>query len=178
MVFWRPWEEFAVGVKFGQKRPQVFVVGRFVCGASRRGRLGGLGRWRLGECPGKVWDRLEVCGGGNFRRGGVGFRLGLRQIPAKCRAGFSAGRKGEVAGGSSEIRGWILGCSGGVLDAGSLEEGEAEVRRFWVDFRGVLDALSLGAASGKPLPSFWDQNPPLLLSFPPEKHSESPSLSA
>ena len=83
------------------------------------GSIGGLWGWEFQE----RWCWVSV---------------GLRQIPAKCWAGFSAGRKGEVAGGSSEIWGWILGCSGGVLDAGSLEEGEAEVRRFWVDFRGVF----------------------------------------
>ena len=49
---------------------------------------------------------------------------------------------GEVADGLGEIGGRILGCSGGVLGAGSLGEGEAEVGCFLVDFWGRM-ALSL-----------------------------------
>ena len=46
----------------------------------------------------------------------------------------------------------------------------------------ISGAFWMLSRSGLPLenlfPLFWDQNPPLLLSFPPEKHSETPSLSA
>ena len=35
-AFWSEWREFEGGVDFGQKQPQVFVVGRSVCG----------GKWR------------------------------------------------------------------------------------------------------------------------------------
>ena len=84
------------------------------------GSIGGLWWWEFQE----RWCWVSVGSQADFRR-----KAGL----------FSAGRKGEVAGGLGEIRGRILGCSGGVLGAGSLEEGEAEVRCLWVDFRREFD---------------------------------------
>ena len=33
-AFWSEWREFEGGVDFGQKQPQVFVVGRSVCGGN------------------------------------------------------------------------------------------------------------------------------------------------
>ena len=84
---------------------------------------------------------------------GVGFRLGLRRMEAKCWGRSLCGMVGEVAGGLGEIGGRILGCSGGVLGAGSLGKGEAEVGCFWVDFREEPVTLSLGIALWNRLPS-------------------------
>ena len=154
------------------------MVVRFVCGASRRWRLGGLGRWRLGECPGKVWDRLEVCGGGNFRRGGVGFRLGLRRIPAKCRAISLRGVVGGIAGNLGEIGEGTLEDFGGVLGTGLLGEGEAEIRCFWVALREENGHALTRDSFWKTSSLFRDQFPFFSSLSLLKTHSQFPSLSA
>ena len=92
---------------------------------------------------------MEVYGGGNFRRSGVGFSLGFRVPKAKGWAVSLCGVVGGIAGDLGEIGEGILGCSGGVLDAGLLGEAEAEVGCSWVDFGEGMVTLSLGIVSGK-----------------------------
>ena len=41
--------KFGFGADFGQELVQVFVVERFACGGGEGWRLGGFGRWYLGE---------------------------------------------------------------------------------------------------------------------------------
>ena len=95
-AFWSGWREFGGGVDFGPKWSKVFEVGRFVCRASWRWRLGGLGRWRLGECLGKVWGELGVCGAGNFRMGLCWVRCEFqRDFWVKCGL-FRCGKEGET----------------------------------------------------------------------------------
>ena len=69
----------------------------------------------------------------------LGFGWASGGVPAKC--GLRSVWKGgeELQGVSGEIGGRISSGSGGVLDAGSLEEGEAEVGCSWMDFRGEFD---------------------------------------
>ena len=53
-------------VDFGQNWVQVFAVEYLGCGGSGVERSGGLGRWRLGEFCGGVWDGSVDSGVANL----------------------------------------------------------------------------------------------------------------
>ena len=86
--------------------------------------------------------RWTVAVGISEGRGG-GFGVSFRRFPAECGLVFDAERRGRVAGGLGEVGGGILEDFGGVSGFGLLCEEEAEVRCFWVDFRGGNGSLSL-----------------------------------
>ena len=66
-LWWKLW----IGLVFGQKLEQVFVVDGRSCGESWAEGLGGLGRWCSGGLDAGFWEGLGLNGGGNFKGGGV-----------------------------------------------------------------------------------------------------------
>ena len=55
----------------------------------------GLERWGFSESKGGFWDGLEVCGVGNFGRGGDGFWDGLKGCFGCCWVSSGSGMGGE-----------------------------------------------------------------------------------
>ena len=74
----------------------MLVVDGSGCGGCSVLELWGLERWGFSELLGRVWaDGVEVCGVGNFGRGGDGFWDGLKGCFGCCWVSSGSGMGGE-----------------------------------------------------------------------------------